>query len=207
MANTTPVRQVSIINREIWDAFNAGRLTRGHRDVGLQLAHYFKAGDAAWPSHETLAAQARCCIRTVQRALIALREAGIFDWSARWIQTGWRKVRTSNLYRRIAGHFARGDNKSYQRLMTARYPERTRQEQIDIILGKKPPRPPAAIWDNPRPSVWRRRYPPPLEPVRTPEEQIALLLGQNTPETTSTSATNASNASPSASVTAVKRPA
>lgn len=82
--------------QRIWREFNAGNLTRSYRDVLLTLAGY---GPRPWPSHETLAARARCCTRTVQRALEAARGLDLVSWAERRIKAGWRWLRTSNIYR------------------------------------------------------------------------------------------------------------
>ena len=85
----------------IWQEFRAGNLTRAYRDVLLTLHTFRGTGGAAWPSHETLAERARCCTKTVQRALQAARDLGLVDWAERRVRAGWRWLRTSNLYRFI----------------------------------------------------------------------------------------------------------
>ena len=85
--------------RRVWAEFRACNLTRGERDVLIQLSHY---GAEAWPSHATLAQRARCSVSTVQRALGAGRDLGLVQWFTRWVRNGWRSVQTSNLYRLIA---------------------------------------------------------------------------------------------------------
>ncbi len=82
-----------------WQEFRAGNLTRASRDVLLTLATYRGPGGVAWPSHDTLAARAGCCVRTVQRALQAARELGLVSWIERRVRAGWRWLRTSNAYR------------------------------------------------------------------------------------------------------------
>jgi Helix-turn-helix domain len=86
-------------SNRVWQEFHAGNLTRGFRDVLLTLATYRGHGGIAWPSHETLADRARCCVRTVQRALAAARELGLVTWAERRVRAGWRWLRTSNVYR------------------------------------------------------------------------------------------------------------
>ena len=83
----------------VWAEFHAGNLTRAARDVLLTL-HTFRAhGGAAWPSHATLASRARCCTRTVQRALQEAQRLCLVDWAERRVRAGWRWLQSSNLYR------------------------------------------------------------------------------------------------------------
>jgi hypothetical protein len=86
-------------SNRIWQEFHAGNLTRGARDVLLTLHTYRGTGGVAWPSHSTLASRARCCVRTVQRALAAAQELGLVTWTERRVRAGWRWLRTSNVYR------------------------------------------------------------------------------------------------------------
>ena len=112
--------------QRIWREFNAGNLTRSYRDVLLTLAGY---GPRPWPSHETLAARARCCTRTVQRALEAARGLDLVSWAERRIKAGWRWLRTSNIYRLLVpdgpvapatGHKTRGEVKPAGKRATRR---------------------------------------------------------------------------------------
>ena len=83
----------------IWLEYRAGNLTRAYRDVLLTLHTFRGIGGAAWPSHETLAARARCCAKTVGRALAVAQGLGLVSWVERRVRAGWRWLRTSNLYR------------------------------------------------------------------------------------------------------------
>jgi Helix-turn-helix domain len=85
------------INR-IWQEYRAGNLTRAHRDVLLTLHTFRSTGGRCWPSHATLADRAKCCTRTVQRALQQARHLGLVDWYERHVRAAWRWLRTSNLY-------------------------------------------------------------------------------------------------------------
>jgi hypothetical protein len=49
-------------------------------------------------THATLAARARCCTRTVQRALQAGQRLGLVQWTERRVRAAWRWLRTSNAY-------------------------------------------------------------------------------------------------------------
>jgi hypothetical protein len=128
----------------IWLEFRAGNLTRAHRDVMLCLVAY---GRVAWPSHETLADRANCCVRTVQRALEAARDLGLVTWVERRVRAGWRWLRTSNRYTLTVpttGQKVWRENRKEKRRLTksllARValrfvaPIRTPEEQIMIIL-------------------------------------------------------------------------
>lgn len=50
------------------------------------------------PAHDTLAADAGCCARTVRRALVALRAVGLVLWQRRLVREGDRVEQTSNAY-------------------------------------------------------------------------------------------------------------
>ena len=83
----------------VWADYRAGNLTRANRDVLLTLYTFRGAGGQCWPSHATLADRARCCTRTVQRALQQGQHLGLVDWAERRVRAGWRWLQTSNLYR------------------------------------------------------------------------------------------------------------
>jgi hypothetical protein len=83
----------------VWQEFRAGNLTRAYRDCLLTLHSYRGPGGVAWPAHETLAARAGCCARTVQRALRQAADLDLVSWHERRRRAGWRWLRTSNLYR------------------------------------------------------------------------------------------------------------
>jgi hypothetical protein len=82
----------------VWQERHARRLTFAQKDVLLTLAGYRVRGGVIQPSHETLAARAGCCVRTVQRALEAAREIGLVSWCERRVRSGWRTLRASNRY-------------------------------------------------------------------------------------------------------------
>jgi DNA-binding transcriptional MocR family regulator len=129
----------------IWLEFRAGNLTRAHRDVLLCLAGY---GRVAWPSHQTLADRANCCVRTVQRALEAARDLGLVTWVERRVRAGWRWLRTSNRYTltvpATTGQKVWRENRKEKRRLTntplvrvaplIQAPIRTPKEQIEILL-------------------------------------------------------------------------
>jgi hypothetical protein len=83
----------------IWLEYRAGSLTRAARDVLLTLHTFRGTGGQCWPSHATLADRAKCCIRTVLRALQAAQRLGLVDWVERRVRAGWRWLRSSNIYR------------------------------------------------------------------------------------------------------------
>ena len=83
----------------VWREFHADNLTRAYRDVLLTLRTFRGIGGACWPSHETLADRAGCCVRTVQRALKQAHELDLVSWAERRVKAGWRWLRTSNWYR------------------------------------------------------------------------------------------------------------
>lgn len=55
----------------------------------------------SWPSHETISDRADVSVSVVKRALKALREAGVLEWSKRFVRNGWKVVQSSNSYRLI----------------------------------------------------------------------------------------------------------
>ena len=50
------------------------------------------------PSHDTLAADAGCAVRTVRRALATLKQLGLCTWVRRLVREGWRVEQSSNAY-------------------------------------------------------------------------------------------------------------
>jgi hypothetical protein len=83
----------------VWAAFNQDQLTRCYRDILLTLHSYRGPGGVAWPAHSTLASRCRCSVKAVQNALTAARDLGLLSRVGRWVRSGWRMVRSSNLYR------------------------------------------------------------------------------------------------------------
>lgn len=83
----------------VWREFHAGNLTRSYRDVLLTLRTFRGTGGLCVPAHATLADRARCCVRTVQRALQQAQELGLVFWVERRVRAGWRWLRSSNAYR------------------------------------------------------------------------------------------------------------
>lgn len=79
--------------------YRAGNLTAKWFLVLRQLGFYCGKRGEAWPSHDTLAERAGCSTRTVQRALQRARDLGLISWVERRVRSGWRWLRTSNVYR------------------------------------------------------------------------------------------------------------
>ena len=73
----------------------ARRITSTAALVGQALLTYADRQGECWPAHATLAARVGCCVRSVQRAMDALRVAGLLAWDAR--RARWNR-RMSNLY-------------------------------------------------------------------------------------------------------------
>lgn len=80
----------------------------------LLFAFYNPRTGQCFPSHQAIAAKARCGVRTVQRALKWARDNGLIVWAHGLVREGWRVLRTSNRYafaaflsiRRIAASIA-----------------------------------------------------------------------------------------------------
>jgi hypothetical protein len=82
--------------------FDAGRITRAYRDIGLVLLKHLGSTGRCDPSHATLAADAGCkTSKTAERATAALKALGLLSWARRLVRTpatGWRAEQTSNQY-------------------------------------------------------------------------------------------------------------
>ena len=78
-----------------------GRLTSLHCLVGHALIKRLGQDGRCDPSHATLAQDAGCSERSVQRALARLRELGLVAWTCRIVRAGWRAVQTSNAYQLV----------------------------------------------------------------------------------------------------------
>lgn len=76
----------------------ARNLTPAQYLVLCELGRFGRCRFGIVPSHATLAARARVCIRTVQRALDKARELGLLTWCERRIKAAWRLLKTSNRY-------------------------------------------------------------------------------------------------------------
>ena len=75
-----------------------GRLTRAARDVGRALLKRLGVDGQCDPSHATLADDAGCCVRTVERACGAIQAIGLLFWQRRLVRDGSRVDQTSNAY-------------------------------------------------------------------------------------------------------------
>jgi hypothetical protein len=94
MPTATALPWFSRIHRE----FEAGTLTRAYRDVLLELGRFDRCRLGIFPSHRTLAARARCGVRTVQRALQAARRLGLVEWTGTRVRAAWRSLCGPNRY-------------------------------------------------------------------------------------------------------------
>lgn len=63
--------------------------------IALELLRYADRRGICWPSLQTLATGAGCCVRTASRAIAALRDAGLLTWRQR--PGRWNR-RLSNAY-------------------------------------------------------------------------------------------------------------
>src|SRR3954469_42956 len=165
-------------------AHRDGHLTRAWRDVLIELHAYRGAGGIAWPAHSSLAERAECCVRTVQRALEAARELGLVSWTARRLRAGWRSLRSSNAYRlqrpQEPLEAAPGRRRPY-------YVRLARQGAVRAVLaalGASPRTAGLFVRGDEREEQNRAREQgmfgfrlAPHPPVRTVEEQLALLSG------------------------------
>src|SRR3954453_7348819 len=76
----------------------AHRLTPLTEIVGNALVRRLGVDGQLDPSHDTLAADAGCCSRTVRRVLAAMRALGLVLWQCRLVRVGTRVIQTSNAY-------------------------------------------------------------------------------------------------------------
>ena len=75
--------------RAVWRArLDTGRVTALHEKVGQALPHRLGTDGRCDPSHDTLAADAGCCPRTVFEALKRLAGLGMLRWINRLDRVG-----------------------------------------------------------------------------------------------------------------------
>jgi hypothetical protein len=74
------------------------RLTPNGQLVGNALLKRAGTEGQCDPAHATLAADVGCSIRTVKRALMAMRSLGLILWQMRLVRVDWRVEQTSNAY-------------------------------------------------------------------------------------------------------------
>jgi hypothetical protein len=110
--------------------YEAGNLPAKQYLVLCELGRFDACRLGIFPSHRTLAARARCSVRTVQSALQAAKRLGLVEWAATRVRAAWRSLRGPNRYvlnvpaspvrwlRHTAGKFCRGD--TYERKKPAR---------------------------------------------------------------------------------------
>lgn len=76
----------------------ANRLPVKQEKVGRALVKRLAVDGRCDPSHATLADDAGCCTRTVQRATERMRDLGLLAWQCRIVRNGWAVRQTSNAY-------------------------------------------------------------------------------------------------------------
>ena len=81
--------------KSLWQAKLARRITPTSYLIGRAMLRRASRAGQCWPSMDTIAADVGCCVRTVARAVSALRLVGLLSWVQR--RVGWNR-RTSNLY-------------------------------------------------------------------------------------------------------------
>jgi len=101
--------------------YEAGNLPAKQYLVLCELGRFDACRLGVFPSHRTLAARARCCVRTVRSALQAARRLGLVGWTETRVRAAWRSLRGPNRYvlklpaspvqwlRRTGGKFCRRD--------------------------------------------------------------------------------------------------
>jgi hypothetical protein len=113
--------------------YEAGNIPAKQYLVLCELGRFDGCRLGIFPSHRTLAARARCGVRTVQSALQAGRRLGLVEWAATRVRAAWRSLQGPNRYvlkvpaaavqwaKHTGGKFCRGD--TYERKNPA--PERS----------------------------------------------------------------------------------
>jgi hypothetical protein len=101
--------------------YEAGNLPAKQYLVLCELGRFDACRLGIFPSHRTLAARARCGLRTVSRALQAARQLGLVEWTETRVRAAWRSLQGPNRYvlkvpaaavqwlRRTDGQSGRGD--------------------------------------------------------------------------------------------------
>ena len=110
--------------------YEAGNIPAKQYLVLCELGRFDGCRLGIFPSHRTLAARARCGVRTVQRALQAARRLGLVEWTEARVRAAWRSLQGPNRYvlkvpatavqwlRRTGGQIGRRD--TYERKKPAR---------------------------------------------------------------------------------------
>ena len=78
--------------------YEAGNIPAKQYLVLCELGRFDACRLGIFPSHRTLAARARCGLRTVQRALQAARHLGLVEWAATRVRAAWRSLQGPNRY-------------------------------------------------------------------------------------------------------------
>jgi len=112
--------------------YEAGNLPAKQYLVLCELGRFDRCRLGIFPSHRTLAARARCGIRTVQRALQAAKALGLVEWCHQRVKAAHRAVRGPNRYvlrvpvgavqwlRRSIGQSGRGGTYEQKKAATTR---------------------------------------------------------------------------------------
>jgi hypothetical protein len=110
--------------------YEAGNLPAKQYLVLCELGRFDRCRLGIFPSPRTLAARARCGLRTVQRALQAAKRLGLVEWAATRVRAAHRAVRGPNRYvlrvptiavqwlRRSIGQSGRGDSNEEKKAAT-----------------------------------------------------------------------------------------
>jgi hypothetical protein len=78
--------------------YEAGNLPAKQYLVLCELGRFDACRLGTFPSHRTLAARARCGLRTVQRALQAAWRLGLVKWTGTRVRAAWRSLQGPNRY-------------------------------------------------------------------------------------------------------------
>lgn len=151
----------------VWTQFRAGNLTPLFRDVLLRLQK-FDRGQGLWPSHDTLADRTACSVRTVQEALRQGRALGLVTW----VSGAGR--RTSNRYSltlpKVAAEagtrLGRSATRAVARVAALGKALVGRMRGGGEQAASKRPTGQGSGW---------KAWPKPQAPVRSVEEQLAIL--------------------------------
>jgi hypothetical protein len=78
--------------------YHSGQITAKFEKVGTALLRHLSYDGRCDPAHKTLAAEAGCSTKTVERAMQRFKALGLVLWQHRIGRDGWRVYQRSNAY-------------------------------------------------------------------------------------------------------------
>ena len=148
----------------VWDHYTAGNLTPLFRDVLLRLQKFVGVG-GCYPSHDTLAARARCSRTTVKEALGQGKALGLLAW------VSGAARRTSNRYTLVLPKV-----RAEAGWRAHRAARRVAAVVRSLVVGLRPACQQQEASKRPtgQGSGWKA-WPEPQAPLRSVADQLAIL--------------------------------